>query len=177
MLNQDVINAEMLTHVALCTHKDPKDVFILGSHDHINSEIARYEGLHVDLCNNVSCIESAKDNSFDVIIINSDRFYEPTFVAQINRVLRNDGLVVLKAIDDLKTPLTNLGSLFGIVMTYKIENKRAILATKKYHPTADIILQRADLIEDLSYYNAEMHLASFALPTALRKDLLGVQKN
>ncbi len=176
-MNQDVINAEMLTHVALCTHKEPKDVFILGSHDYINSEIDRYEGLHVDLGNNVSSIESAKDSSLDVVIVNSDRFYEPTFVAQINRVLRKNGLVVLKATDDLKTPLANFGSLFGIVMTYKIEDKKAIIATKKYHPTADIILQRADLIEDLSYYNAEIHLASFALPTSLRKELLGIQKN
>ena len=176
-MNQDVINAEMLTHVALCTHKEPKDVFILGSHDYINSEIDRYEGLHVDLGNNVSSIESAKDNSFDVVIVNSDKFYEPTFVAQINRVLRKDGLIVLKVADDLKTPLGNFGSLFGIVMSYKLEDKKAIIATKKYHPTADIILQRADLIEDLSYYNAEIHLASFALPTSLRKELLGIQKN
>ena len=177
MLKQDIINAEMLTHVALCTHKEPKDVFILGSHDYLNGEIARHNGLHVDLCNNVSCIESAKDDSFDVVIVNSDRYFEPTFVAQINRVLRKDGLVVLKVNEDLKTPLTNFGSLFGIVMTYKVEDRRAIIATKKYHPTADIILQRADLIEGLSYYNAEMHLASFALPTALRKELLGIQKN
>ncbi|MDA7847890.1 spermidine synthase [Sulfurospirillum sp.] len=176
-MNQDIINAEMLTHVALCTHKEPKDVFILGSHDYINNEIARHNGLHVDLCNNVACIESAKDDSFDVVIVNSDRYFEPTFVAQINRVLRKDGLVVLKATDDLKTSLSNFGSLFSIVMTYKAEDKRAIIATKKYHPTADIILQRADLIEDLNYYNAEVHLASFALPTGLRKELLGIQKN
>ena len=176
-MNQDTINAEMLTHVALCTHKEPKDVFILGSHDYINGEIARYNGLHVDLCNDISCIQSAKDGSFDVVIVNSDRYYEPTFVAQINRVLRKDGLVVLKATDDIKVPLTNFGSLFGIVMTYKAEDKRVIMATKKYHPTADIILQRADLIEGLSYYNAEVHLASFALPTYLRKELLGIQKN
>ncbi len=177
MLNQDIINAEMLTHVALCTHKEPKDVFILGSHDYINSEIARHNGLHVDLCDNVGCIESAKDNSFDVIIVNSDRYYEPTFAAQINRVLRNDGLVVLKTNEKLEENIGVFGNLFGIVMTYKVEDRRAIIATKKYHPTADIILQRSDLLEDLSYYNAEMHLASFALPTYLRKKLLGIQKN
>jgi len=177
MLNQDIINAEMLTHVALCTHKEPKDVFVLGSHDYINNEIARHNGLHVDLCNNVSCIESAKDSSFDVIIVNSDRYNEPTFVVQVNRVLRQDGLVVIKTNDDVKTTLVNFGSLFGIVMTYKAENKRMIMATKKYHPTADTILQRADLIEGLSYYNKEVHLASFALPVYLSKELSGIQKN
>jgi spermidine synthase len=177
MLKQDIINAEMLTHVALCTHKEPKDVFILGSHDYINSEIARHNGLHVDLCNNVSCIESAKDDSFDVVIVNSDRYFEPTFVAQINRVLRKDGLVVLKTDEKLEENIKAFGNLFGIVMTYKVEDKRAIIATKKYHPTADIILQRADLIEDLSYYNYEMNLASLAMPTYIRKELLGIQKN
>jgi len=177
MLKQDIINAEMLTHVALCTHKEPKDVFILGSHDYINAEIARHNGLRVDLCNNVSCIESAKDDSFDVVIVNSDRYFEPTFVAQINRVLRKDGLVVLKTDEKLKENIKAFGNLFGIVMTYKAEDKRAIIATKKYHPTADIILQRADLLEDLSYYNAEIHLAAFAMPTYLKKELLGIQKN
>ncbi len=176
-MKDEIINAEMLTHVSLCTHRNPKDILVLGNHNFINNEVARYSDLHVELRNEVSFIESVKDNSFDVVIVNSDRFYEPTFVAQANRVLRKDGLIVLKADEELKAPLKNFGSLFGIVMTYKVENKRAIMATKKYHPTADIILQRADLLEGLSYYNAEIHLAAFALPAALRKELLGIQKN
>lgn len=176
-MKDEIINAEMLTHVALCTHRDPKDVLVIGKHNFINNEVARYRGIHVELRDEVSFVESAKDSSFDAVIVNSDRFYKPTFAAQINRVLRKDGLVVLRVSEDLKTPLKNFGSLFGIVMTYKIENKRAMMATKKYHPTADIILQRADLIEDLSWYNAEMHLASFVLPTYMRKELLGIQKN
>jgi spermidine synthase len=176
-LKTEIINAEMLTHVALCTHKEPKDVLVLGIHDYINNEIARYEGLHVELCDKVSCIESTKDASMDVIIINSDRFYDDTFIAQINRVLKKDGLVVMKSNEKLQENMKKFDSLFGIVMTYAYEDKRAILASKKYHPTADIILQRADLIDDLTYYNAEMHLASFALPTYMRKELLGIQKN
>ena len=177
MLKQDIINAEMLTHVALCTHKEPKDVFILGSHDYLNGEIARHNGLHVDLCNDVSCIESAKDDSFDVVIVNSDRYCEPTFVKQINRVLREDGLVVLKTNEDIKTPLINFGNLFAMVRTYKAEGKRMIIATKKYSPTADMIVQRADSIKDLSYYDSEVHVASFALPAYLKKELEGIQKN
>lgn len=167
----------MLTHVALCTHALPKDLLILGRHDYINLEIARHHGLHVELCEKVTCIESAKDSSMDVIIINSDRFCEETYIAQINRVLRNDGIVVMKSNEKLKENMQKFGTHFSVVMHYAFEDKKAIFASKKYHPTADIILQRADLIDDLSYYNAEVHLASFALPNYLRKELLGVQKN
>ncbi|MBL0702699.1 MAG: spermidine synthase [Sulfurospirillum sp.] len=177
MLNTDIIDAEMLTHVALCTHREPKDILILGDNDYINHEIARHVNNRVDHCNNTSCIKSTKDNSFDVIIVNSNKFYQPDFVTQANRVLRNNGLIVLKSIDDIKIPLTNFGSLFDIVMMYGFQERKAIMATKKYHPTADLILDRADLIENLSYYNADIHIASFALPTNLKKELLGIQKN
>lgn len=175
-MKQEIINAEMLTHIALCTHKEPKDVLILGRHDYINLQIAKHESLHVELCEKVSCIESAKDNSMDIVMINSDRFYDATFIAQINRVLKKDGLLVIKTNDKLKENMESLSS-FDIVMTYAYEDTRAILASKKYHPTADLVLQRADLLDDLTYYNAEMHLAAFTLPTYMRKELLGVQKN
>ncbi|WP_024954546.1 hypothetical protein [Sulfurospirillum arcachonense] len=176
-MKHEIINAEMLTHVALCTHRDPKDILVLGLHEYIDSEIGRYDGLHVELCDKVSCIESVKDDSMDVIVVNSDRFNDASFAAQINRVLRKDGLFVIKTNENLKENMEGLGSLFGIVMTYNYEGKRAILASKKYHPTADIVLQRADLIDDLSYYNVEMHMASFALATYMKKELLGIQKN
>ncbi|MBE0491511.1 MAG: spermidine synthase [Sulfurospirillum sp.] len=176
-MRNETINAEMLTHVPLCTHAQPKDVLVLGRHDFINIEIARHLGLHVRLCENFTCIEEAKDASIDVVIINSDRFCEATNVAQINRVLRKDGLVVVKSDEKLKQNMSLFDNLFGVVMTYTYEGKRAILASKKYHPTADIILQRADLIDGLNYYNAQLHLASFALPTFMKNELLGVQKN
>lgn len=51
------------------------------------------------------------------------------------------------------------------------------LASKKYHPTADIMLQRADMLEDLEYYHANLHLSAFILPKSVKVVLFGVSKN
>ncbi len=52
-----------------------------------------------------------------------------------------------------------------------------IFASKVYHPTADIQLQRADMLEDLQYYHANLHLSAFTLPKSVKVALLGVAKN
>lgn len=52
-----------------------------------------------------------------------------------------------------------------------------VFASKKYHPTADIMLQRADMLDDLEYYCANLHLSSFVLPKPLMKKLFGIIKN
>lgn len=52
-----------------------------------------------------------------------------------------------------------------------------IFASKVYHPTADIQLQRADMLEGLDYYNANLHLSAFVLPQSVRATLFGVAKN
>ena len=36
-----------------------------------------------------------------------------------------------------------------------------IFASKKYHPTADCNLQRADLIDNLKFYNADVNYNQF----------------
>lgn len=177
MIKSDVINAEMLVHVALCTHKEPKNILVLNPNDFVEQELNRHKDLDIKSCENISGVESLEDASIDVIVVNSTDYFEATFIAQFSRVLREDGLIVLQTADSLIGDLGFLGNLFGIAMTYEFAGSRAILASKKYHPTADIILQRADLIDGLSYYNAEIHLASFALPTAMKKELLGIQKN
>ena len=176
MIDTKVINAEMLVHVGLCTHKEPKDVLLLGSNESLEKEIARYKELHVDLSDKLSFVEGVKDKSQDVVIVNSNRLYDITFLAQIKRVLKDDGIVVLKTNEKYKENLQNLNS-YSIAMLFRYEGENAIVASRKYHPTADIILQRSDLIDGLSYYNSEVHLASFAQPTYLRAELLGIQKN
>ncbi|MDR1912326.1 MAG: hypothetical protein LBQ52_08300 [Helicobacteraceae bacterium] len=39
-----------------------------------------------------------------------------------------------------------------------------IFASKKPHPTADLKLQKADMLDDLDYYSVETHNAAFAIP-------------
>jgi len=64
------------------------------------------------------------------------------------------------------------------VMPYRFEmymypgcNWNFIMGSKLYHPTADMILQRADLIDGLKYYNSDIHKASFILPNYIKQEL------
>ncbi|WDL70290.1 spermidine synthase [Helicobacter winghamensis] len=52
-----------------------------------------------------------------------------------------------------------------------------IFASKLYHPVADIQLQKADMLEDLEYYHANLHLSAFVLPKSVKSAFFGVAKN
>jgi spermidine synthase len=63
-------------------------------------------------------------------------------------------------------------------MPYNLGNgSTALLASKEYHPTADVILQRSDMIDGLSFYNCDIHVSAFAMPNYIRKEYLGIIKN
>jgi len=51
-----------------------------------------------------------------------------------------------------------------------------MLASRFYHPTADINLQRADLTEGFAYYNSDIAIAAFSVPTFVYKEYLGIIK-
>jgi len=76
-----------------------------------------------------------------------------------------------------KEQLAAIGEYFKVVMPYKAEDKTMILASKAYHPTADVILHRTDLIDGLSYYNCDIHVSSFAMPNYIRSAYRGIIKN
>jgi spermidine synthase len=61
-------------------------------------------------------------------------------------------------------------------MPFKFGHNTSILASKKYHPTADLNLQRADLLDGLDYYSAEIQLASFVFPAGEFRELTGTAK-
>jgi spermidine synthase len=224
----EFIYHEMLSHVPICTHREPKKVLIIGGGDGGTArEVLRHPDLEVDMveidrevvevskkffpdngdwdnerlnlviADGVKFIAEAEDKSYDIILVDStddknqaSGLFESAFYAQANRVLKDDGLIAVQGssyfvdIEQHKSILKRMGSLFGIVMPYRYEMLtypgvvwNFILASKKYHPTADIILQRADLIEGLNYYNSDIHRASFAVPAYIKKELLGIAKN
>ncbi len=160
-------------------------------------EVYKNPRLNLTIGDGVDFIANAEDKSYDIILVDStdakdyaQGLFSPAFYAQANRVLKDDGLIAVQGsswfveMDEHKEILKKMGSLFGIVMPYRYEmisypgvNWNFILASKKYHPTADIILQRADLIEGLKYYNSDIQRASFAVPTYVKKELLGIAKN
>ncbi len=126
-------------------------------------------------------LHSKNEKDIDIIILTSIALDEQ-ILANISRVLKNDGLITFASKSfsqneqQLKDDLLLAGSKFWISMPFRFGHKTSIIASKKYHPTADIILQRSDLLDDLNYYSSELHLASFVFPTFIHKALTGISK-
>jgi spermidine synthase len=166
--------SEMITHVPLCTHKEPKKVLVIGENKFAN-ELDRYELEKIDIVNSIEEI----NDKYDVIISTLD-VSDSTNELYIS--LNDDGVMATLSTnyddnsDRLKADLNSFGEKFWITMPYSFEDTTLILSSKKYHPTADIVLQRSDLLDNLSYYNSELQLASFIYPTYITTDLTGVAK-
>lgn len=177
------IKNEMMVHVPLCSHKDPKNILIVSNDaKKYEDEIAKHTKIDFKSIK-VSLDELSKldDASFDVVIseINGDALV----TSQINRVLGEDGLLVsthasLDDVESNKAFMSTLGSYFKIIMPYNLgDGSTALLASKEYHPTADINLHRADMLDDLDFYNCDVHPAAFAMGNNIRKTYLGVIRN
>ncbi len=161
------------------------------------AEVWENERLHLHIRSGLDFIADAEECSYDIVLVDAtdpkgkaEELFEATFYAQVHRVLKEDGLIATQgsswwmAPEEHKKILANAGSLFPIAMPYRYEMMvypgcvwNFILASKKYHPTADINLQRADLLEPVRYYNSDIHRASFTVPTYIKKALLGIAKN
>lgn len=224
----EFIYHEMLAHVPICTHREPKDVLIIGGGDGGTArEVLRHTDLKVDLVeideevitvskkyfpqvgdwensrlnvvveSGMEFIAKAADASYDIVLVDAtdpgsiaNELFEAPFYAQVNRVLREDGLVAVQGgswwmdLEGHKRILETVGRPFGIAMPYSYPmysypgtNWNFILASKKYHPTADIVLQRADLLEGHNYYTSDIQRAAFTVPRYIKKALLGIAKN
>ena len=63
-------------------------------------------------------------------------------------------------------------------MPYNLGNAAtSLLVSKEYHPTADVNLHRADMLDGVDYYNCDVHPAAFAMGNYIRKEYLGIIKN
>jgi spermidine synthase len=180
---RDFIYAEMMVHVPMCTSKEAKDVLIISDKaELLMAEVARHKEANLKV---VGCslneISSLGDAAYDVVI--SEMGDDAALFSQINRILKKDGQFVtthpsLDNTEANKSIMKTLGKYFKIIMPYNItDGATALLASKEYHPTADINLQRADMIDGLSYYNCDIHPAAFAMGNYIRKEYLGTIKN
>lgn len=177
------IYPEMMVHVPLCTNKTPQNVLIISSDaDLLSKEVQKHADItaNVVACN-LESIRDLSDSAFDVVICEMSG--DAAVVAHINRILKEDGQLAIKH-DSLEETQSNkvlmqvLGNYFKVIMPYNLgTGETAILASKEYHPTADLILQRSDMLDDVHYYNCDIHVASFAMPNYIRKEYLGIIKN
>ncbi|WP_295021598.1 spermidine synthase [Sulfurimonas sp.] len=180
---KNIIYSEMMVHVPMCTSKMAKDLLIISNNpEKLSAEASRHAQatFKVSSCN-LEDISSHGDKSYDVII--SEMPCDELLLAQINRIIRDDGQFVtthesLENIEANKSLIKKISRFFKVVMPYNLGDcSTALFASKEYHPTADIILQRADMLDGLSYYNCDIHPAAFAMGNYIRKEYLGVIKN
>jgi spermidine synthase len=175
MLSQEIINAEMLVHIPMNTHKEPKSVLMVGATDEMKTQIVKYdtEVTYAD--------EFNVEGTFDVVIYNSNKV-DDVVLANVSRVLEQTcGIFVSNVIsyelnsESMSKQLDLIGSQYWIAMPYRFEGQTAILASKKYHPQADIILDRSDFVET-EYYYTELQNACFVMPAYAQKALTGIAR-
>jgi spermidine synthase len=171
---------EMMVHTPLCTHKEAQNVLIVGTaSEALKNEASKHSG-NIEF-GDISILTSKDEKNIDVVIL-TEQILDEMLLANIQRVLKDDGLITFSTVsfhkneEKLKKDLELVGEYFWIVMPFKFGHDTAILASKKYHPTADIILQRSDLLTDLEYYSTEIHSASFVFPAAQHRALTGIAK-
>lgn len=180
------IAPEMITHVAMCTHKNPHAVMVLSAqNDLITTEMARYRDIDVGYAGTediLGALRNSPDKSIDVLLLDTLSDDSAVF-AHVNRILKEDALMVCRHpdLDDVaaNTKLMQiLGNYFKIIMPYyNGAGETLLLCSKEYHPTADVILQRTDLLEGQQFYNCDVHIGVFAMPQYIRKNYLGVIRN
>ncbi len=183
---REFIYPEMMVHVPLCTAKKPENVLIVSDDaEALEAEVARHDNMSSKTVSASKLMESLRaedDGSADVVLLDvlTD---DAAAIAHVNRILKEDGLVVLKHPSlenekDNKQLMQVLGNYFKIIMPYYIGNgETLLLASKAYHPTADIILHRTDMLDGQQYYNCDIHPAAFATPNYIRKAYLGTIRN
>lgn len=128
--------------------------------------------------------QNAKENpvKYDIVVLLDSNLKANAYAALLNA----EGILVVKSphilLDTNKVRML-LESLedFRVKMPFyaplSLLQDCYVFASKLYHPTADIQLQKADMLEDLLYYHANLHLSAFVLPKVVKSALLGVAKN
>ncbi|MEA1918371.1 MAG: spermidine synthase [Campylobacterota bacterium] len=178
------IYPEMMVHVPLCTHKNPETVLVISDDTtRFNEELARYRECNVRVIDASSALEAIReleDKAFDVVL--SEATSDTVLLAHISRVSKEDALIAITHpdLEDLEANraiMKALGKDFKVIMPYNAGDCTLLLASKEYHPTADIILQRSDLLEGQQYYNCDVHPAAFAMGNYVRKAYLGLIRN
>jgi len=180
---KEFIYSEMMVHIPLCTSKTAENVLIVSNNaESLTAEIDKHTQVNATVVSaTLDSLRDADDNAYDVIIC--ELGHDAVILAHINRILKDDGLInfvhpALDNVEENKSMMQLLGKYFKIIMPYNLGNgTTALLASKEYHPTADLILQRSDMLDNLDFYNCDVHIAAFAMPNYIRKEYLGIIRN
>lgn len=183
MNKQDNLNYnEMLVHVPLCSHPDAQRILLVAC-DELKAEILKHYGIEACTIQKADEIFAQKEAAYDIIISKAS-----LDAKEVHRVLNDRGLCAIASksywedFGVLREELFEYAEHFSITMPYKVEGYVTlelhgnIFASKKYHPVADMILHKIDLLDDLVYYDSDNHIAAFVLPKAINEELLPIMK-
>jgi len=196
MENLDFIKSEMLTHVAINTHADPKRVLVVNGGKRIGRELDKYsiitEVIYIDGIDTIAQLQNLGAKKFDVAIVSTPEFTaNREFWIELTKLLDANGVTaiemsnIIAKVEDAKAELKIAGAIYPIVMPYRydkatngeqVTSEYLMLASRKYHPTADINLQRADLTDGFAYYNSDIAISCFSAPAFVYKEYLGIIK-
>ncbi|MCX7834833.1 MAG: polyamine aminopropyltransferase [bacterium] len=220
----EFIYHEMLVHIPMLVHPNPKNVLIIGGGD---GGSAREVCLHtcverVDMCeidgqvietckqylkctatgmnhpkvnvmvgDGIEFVKQAKDNSYDVVIVDSSDpvgpgvgLFNSIFYRDVFRILTTNGIVVaqgespfyqIAAVRNLRKAMQEVfpitATYLANIPTYPSGLWSFAYAAKTLSPK-QFSQQRASLIaSQCKYYNEEIHLASFVLPNLVKKSI------
>lgn len=166
-LDETVITSEMLAFAPLCVHENVSECLVIGG---------KLPSDAIKLCKNITEISDLKAGEFesakfDAIISFNDNLN----MQEVYRILKADGIFSSRLSADTKTELKKLGDFYRILMPFF--DMKLLFASNKYHPTADLILDKSDFLDKAAYYNSEIHSASFVLSNELRANLRGIVKS
>jgi spermidine synthase len=220
----EFIYHEMLAHVPLFSHTDPKNILVVGGGDGgIIREITKHASVEraclveidskvvevskqyfpgVSKCfddqrvsiiyNDASEFVKSKKNEFDVIIVDStdpigagERLFNLEFYQDCFNVLTGNGILTAQSESPFFDPditerlYKNAKEVFPVVKIYiafmpsYVSGIWSFLyCSKKYDPIDNFQAERLNqACFETKYYNSEIHKASFALPSFLKKQL------
>jgi len=180
---REFVYPEMMVHVPVCTHKAPQNVLVLSNApEALQAELARHEGvIAVHAPASLEALRDVADGSIDVVLC--EAHVDAAVAGHISRILTGEGVVSLRhpSLEEVQANtllMGVLGNYFKVIMPYRLANEETLLlASKGNHPTADLNLHRADMLDGLQYYNSDIHPAAFAMPNYIRKTYLGITRN
>jgi spermidine synthase len=180
---REFIYPEMMVHVGMCTSKTAQNILIVSDDaENLSAEAKKHSESDVKVVSaNLESLSALADSAYDVVI--NELKIDGAVASQINRILKDDAQLVTThpSLDDVEANtimMKILGQYFKIIMPFNLGNcQTALLASKEYHPTADINLHRADMLDGVEYYNCDVHVGAFAMGNDIRKTYLGIIKN
>lgn len=214
---------EMIVHVALNVHPEPRNVLVIGGGDggtlreilkhkevrtahlcEIDEDVIRLSKKHFpnlstgfdDPRTEVFCEDGAQfikkyRDFYNVIIVDSsdpigpaEVLFQEVFYRDMFNALTGDGIVITQSESFLyhKDIIADIAAFsrkifphyhyyYTLVPTYPSGVIGFSFCSKKYHPVDDFNPGKIDNLQGLTYYDKNIHKASFALPHAFSQYL------